>query len=185
MKKLYRFVVANMDDNSGFFSGQCAEGLEAHFINTWYNSSLSKMVETFNIIRLIAESYQLTESLLTDLKQHKFSPQCINALFRLRHCSYCTGNHYSITICDGHCINTFRGCMVDMYELKPHFKSLQQKLSGITKIAKAELSPTILIQTSMMEFIYLTKHLMKFNLKSSEVSTTFVMHCTHSVIIIS
>ncbi len=171
MKELYNFVIKNTiaENKSQFLDSSCAKEFERHFIDTWYNSSVSSLLKSLNIMRLISESYQLTKTLVTDFKQHKFNRQCIAGLFRLRHCSYCVGNHYDIQVCDGHCINTFRGCMVDMYELRPHIVNLEERIQSVAQIAYSELSPVNFVQSSMMEFMYFTRHLKRIILQPVNV----------------
>ena len=164
MKAIYKFVIDNTataESTSKLLDVHCAEEFQGHFIDTWYNSSVNSLLKSFNVMRLISESYQLTQTLVTDLKQHKFNRQCITGLFKLRYCSYCVGNHYDLPVCDGHCINTFRGCMVDMYELLPHFSELEERLQTIAQIANSELVPIRFVQSSMIEFVHFTRHLKK------------------------
>ena len=167
MRELFKYIAQTQSLPNGYCT---LDDFEQYFVDTWYNSSVTSLVKTMNSIRLISETYQLTGSLIKHMKQHQFNQQCIDALFRVRHCSYCVGNHYGIRVCDGHCINTFRGCMVDLYELTPHLRLLQEKLQAIATIANTEIVPARLVQSSLMEFVHMTRHIMKISSTPSTVS---------------
>ena len=177
MKKLYRYFAENVKEDGyhNLMTNPCSEKFEKHFIDTWINSSLNSLVHQFNNLRLMSEVFELTQSLLSDIKQHKFNHQCVDSLFRLRHCSYCVGNHYSIPVCDGHCINTIRGCMVDLYELRPHVTNLRTKLKTITTTASNEMSPFRFLKNGLMEFVQFIRHLKMIKMSDAKVVSIHIV----------
>lgn len=156
---LFDYIMSLSTSSPLHSRADCYTDYKKHFRSVWYNDTLNTFVETLNVARILSEVFQLSEKLLKDLKQHKFSQECVNSLFRLKHCSFCVGNRLDITVCDGLCLNTFRGCMVDMYSLQPHFKTLQEQLHNMMLLANTEFRPEILAQKTMVGFKYMIKHM--------------------------
>lgn len=165
-------LMMNVSTNSSLHrrADDCAKDYKKHFISVWYNDTLNSFVETFNVVRIISEVFQLSEKLLKDLKQHKFNRDCVNSLFRLKHCSFCVGNRIDITVCDGLCLNTFRGCMAEVYMLQPHFKALQEQLHNIMILADSELKSDTLTLKTMIGFKYMIKH-MQYYMNNDKASS--------------
>ena len=165
MEKIFRYVFQQQIRQTGFEnpSEHCTAIVEDHFVNTWLNTTLDNFVRALNTLRLVAEIMDATQALIHYAHQHKFHETCVNALFKIKHCAYC-GGYTVIEPCDGNCINTLRGCMADLAELKPYIHLLKIKLKEIGHLASNELEPLRFLKTTLIDFIYLTTHLVQSNI---------------------
>lgn len=165
MEKIFRYVFQQQIRQTGSenLSEHCTAIVEDHFVNTWFNTTLDNFVRALNTLRLVAEIMDATQALIHFAHQHKFHETCVNALFKIKHCAYC-GGYSIIEPCDGNCINTLRGCMADLAELKPYIHLLKIKLKEIGHLASTELEPLRFLKTTLIDFIYLTTHLVQSNI---------------------
>lgn len=169
LSKVFRvaYQTREIDDQSLLLLGannkdSCFDSLETYFVTTWLNDTVQSLVQTLNSIRLIAETFELVQSIVTDVRRHKWSHECLSRLFTIRHCAYCAG-YENFHHCDGNCLNVLRGCTADMAELQKDIKHIQNLLLSLTRLAQSELSPMKLLKTTFVNYILLGKHLNQFN----------------------
>lgn len=165
IKKLFRFayqIRAAEEDSLPLTANSCMSSLEDHFLSTWLNDTLQNMMQTLNSIRLISETFELVQSLITDVRRHKWSPQCVSSLFTIRYCAYCAG-YENFHHCDGNCLNVLRGCTADMAELQKEVKKVTNLLLKLAKLAQSELNPVKLVRNTLIDYVLLGKHLSRFN----------------------
>ena len=155
----------------------CFDSLETYFVSTWLNDTVQSLVQTLNSIRLISETFELVQSLVTDVRRHKWSSECVSGLFTIRHCAYCAG-YQNFRHCDGNCLNVLRGCTADMAELHKEVKDVERLLLSLTKLAQSDLSPIKLLKTTFINYVLLGKHLSKFNFTNA-VSQLHHVPCSH------
>jgi hypothetical protein len=139
---------------------------EEYFVTSWYNLTLQNLMEPLNTIRLIGESFDMLKLLITEVRKYRFNAPCRKALFRIKYCSYCVG-YKKVTLCDGTCLNAFRGCTANLAELNPIVKQIKSSLKDIGRLAHIELHPMKLLEVYLFDFIKLTKHIQSVDFTES------------------
>ena len=89
---------------------------------------------TMHYMRALYISDHIIESVLSQ----GLTTQCRNAILKMTHCSQCAG-HSSPASCSGLCLNTMRGCLVDLSDLAEPFRQFTQAVIWM----KEQLEPLI------------------------------------------
>ena len=77
--------------------------------------------QTMHYLRALYISDHIIESVLSQ----GLTKQCRNAILKMTHCSQCAG-YSSPATCSGLCLNTMRGCLVDLSDLAEPFRQFTQ-----------------------------------------------------------
>ena len=133
------------------------------FQQCFYNYFLNeKGVDVNNYYRGFTRSYNLTmqylralrtgDVVLEDVLGQTLSRQCKDSLMRVSYCSACAG-YESPGPCHGNCLNTMRGCLVDLSDLSEPFQQFSEALLRMKNNIETLYNPWT--QFSLLQVDYL------------------------------
>ena len=126
--------------------------------------------QTMHYLRALYISDHVTESILS----HGLTKQCRNAILKMTYCSQCAG-YSSPATCSGLCLNTMRGCLVDLSDLVKPFQKFTQAVIWM----KEQLEPIIyqftLIHVHFLNVIHFV------NIERQAISTEVSLYLTYSI----
>ena len=96
-----------------------------YYLETSSESTHTKFIaltRSFNRTLYYLRALKTAEDLLDKLTGLEFTPQCELALVKSTYCAQCSGHASSVVQCEGLCLNTLRGCLVDYADLYEPFK---------------------------------------------------------------
>lgn len=82
----------------------------------------------YNMTLRYLRALRVVDRVVDAVFQHKLSDQCWRALMRMTHCASCAGYSRHTQICNGLCLNTFRGCLLDLGDLVAPIQQFSQAL---------------------------------------------------------
>ena len=94
-------------------------------VATSYQAFASSFNRTMYYIRALRTADRVIESIL----RHRTTRGCDMALFKMTHCSQCAGfSELESPICPDYCLNTMRGCLIELASLIEPLKTLTESL---------------------------------------------------------
>lgn len=120
-------------------------------VATAYQSFARSFNRTMYYIRALRTADRVIESIL----RHRATRGCNMALFRMTHCSQCAGFSDSESpICPDYCLNTMRGCLVELASLIQPLKGLTESLLRMKDELETNYSPWNAI--NLLDYDFLT-----------------------------
>lgn len=156
----------------------CFVNITRSLTSTYLQDLFTALETQLYKIRVLVQSVQVTEEIVGVLRRHTFSPACLNALIRLKHCSYC-GGFKQFKPCLYFCVNTLQGCFADVAELRPAFNGLLSSLKMASGRFSSQLQPEAFIQNALHHFVAMARSLKSRDLKG--LMSTECVTFEHSV----
>ena len=91
-------------------------------VATWYKGFTRSFNQTLYYMRALRTADAVLESLVTQ----RLTNSCSTAIMKMSHCAQCAG--YESTHCEGLCLNSLRGCLVDLADLAGPFMEFSNAL---------------------------------------------------------
>ena len=85
------------------------------------HTSFVALTRSFNRTLYYLRALDVAEELLDEVAVLDLTPQCKQSLMKMTYCAQCSGFPSSLLACEGLCLNTLRGCLVDYSELYKPF----------------------------------------------------------------
>lgn len=105
------------------------------YVLSIYEDSLTRdhrrLRERYNLFFRWITALKTAEQAVSKALNYALTTDCINAIFKLDACAQCSGKDESIAPCSSFCRNTFRGCLVDIYEFVAVLKELIDVLNSV------------------------------------------------------
>ena len=109
--------------------------LRSYGMNKYYRNSLSinsqRLTERYNLFLRWMTALMMAEKTLSKVLYYDLTADCIRAILKLDTCAQCSGKDESIKPCSSFCKNTFRGCLVDIYELATALEEFSNVLDSV------------------------------------------------------
>ena len=102
--------------------------------------------------KLYVRSINLGRKVVLTVQNHRWSPACMTALARIKHCAYC-GGYTKFRPCLNFCLNTLRGCLADVAEIYEEYKSFVAAFHSLSKDIDSNLKPETLVSKQFREFV--------------------------------
>ena len=83
-------------------------------------------------LRALRAGDQIIDSILG----YRLTEQCAKSLMKMTHCANCAGYLSSLKSCNGLCVNTVRGCFVDLLDLVEPIKAYSEALAAMKELVK-------------------------------------------------
>lgn len=104
---------------------QREKGSEVH---DWLNGFQRAYNLTMRYFRALRVVDRVVEAVVT---RHHLSEQCKISLMKMVHCSHCAGYSGTTQSCNGLCLNTMRGCLLDLGDLVEPIQTFSQALAAL------------------------------------------------------
>ena len=133
---------------------------------------------------LYVRSITLGRKVVSTVQNHKWSPACMVALARMKHCAYC-GGYTKFKPCLNFCLNTLRGCLADVAEIYEEYKRFVAAFHSLSKDIDSDLKPENLATKQFKEFVTMVtkvreqsslEYLVSFQLSHSDCFTSHLIH---------
>ena len=107
------------------------------------------------------------------VRDYRLSDECKKSLLRMTHCDSCAGYSLHSRPCNGLCLNTARGCLIDFGDLVKPIQDFSRALIAMKNSVDVQLSFSQLPQSI---FAFISSVSDEFFPILSEVSTTIEPH---------
>ena len=113
--------------------------LRGEQVATWYKGFTRSYNRTMYYFRALRTADAVLESLLTQ----RLTNSCRTAIMKMSHCAQCAGYEMSTTHCQGMCLNSLRGCLVDLADLAGPFKEFSDAVVRMKTSLEDVYSPWV------------------------------------------
>ncbi len=96
-------------------------------IQTWLNGFQRSYNLTLRYFRALRVVDRVVEAVL----QLRLSSECRKSLLRMTHCAHCAGLPGNSQTCSGLCLNTLRGCLMDLGDLVEPIRDFSRALNAM------------------------------------------------------
>ena len=110
--------------------------LKGEQVATWYKGFTRSFNRTMYYFRALRTADAVLESLLS----HRLTNSCRTALMKMSHCAQCAG-YESTTYCQGMCVNSLRGCLIDLGDLAGPFREFSDAVIRMRNSLEDVYSP--------------------------------------------
>lgn len=131
---------------------ECFRNISNPYVAEFTDQITSDIHKLLIDYKTYVESLQLASKVITALKYHRFSPACVAALTRMKHCAFCSG-HSRFPPCLDFCINTLTGCFADVSEVYTGFKSFVSAVQRLSREIHPSLEANSLIRNQLRGFV--------------------------------
>ena len=80
-------------------------------------SHLHGFLRAFNLTLRYTRALKMLETVVEGVLDLNLTVQCRNSLMKMTHCSQCAGYSVDLLLCQGLCLNSLRGCLIDLVDL--------------------------------------------------------------------
>ena len=91
--------------------------LKGRDILTWYTG----FTRSYNRTMYYFHALRTADAILESLLSHRLTNSCKTTLMKMSHCAQCAG-YEDTTHCQGMCLNSLRGCLIDLADLAGPFR---------------------------------------------------------------
>ena len=130
----------------------CLKNISQPYVSDYTNEISATIGKLFADFKVYVTSLKLAQKVITTVKNYQFTPACLTALTRIKHCSYC-GGYKLFKPCLNLCLNTLRGCFSDVAELDESFKNFTVLFKTLSKELDSELQPEAFVANQMRRFV--------------------------------
>jgi len=144
--------------------------LKGEQVATWYKGFTRSFNRTMYYFRALRTADAVLESLLS----HRLTNSCRTALMKMSHCAQCAG-YESTTYCQGMCVNSLRGCLIDLGDLAGPFREFSDAVIRMRNSLEDVYSPWD--QFNILESNFFTMVTTSFQ-QASNIAEGVSLRCT-------
>ncbi len=130
----------------------CLKNLSSSYIADFTIEAASNIQRFLFDYKVYVRSLQLANKVITTAKLHRFSPPCMIALTKLKHCAFC-GGFSKFPPCLNLCLNTLQGCMADVFELHNDFGNFVGSFKKLSQEIDSSFEADSLVTNQLQRFI--------------------------------
>lgn len=130
----------------------CFKNISSPYVADFTNEIVSIIQRFLLDYEVYVRSIQLANEVITTVKFHRFSPSCMIALTKLKHCAYC-GGFAKFKPCLNLCLNTLRGCMADVSELHDDFENFTVSFQTLSREMDSSFEANSLATNQLQRFV--------------------------------
>ena len=98
-----------------------------------YNQ-LNGLLRAYNLTMRFTRALKMVERVVEGILDLPLTEQCQNALMKMTYCSQCAGYSGSLQPCQGLCMNSLRGCLLDFADLVEPIKKVTEALVNMNRV---------------------------------------------------
>ncbi len=119
---------------------QCFYNFFLEKVETKLKQSLSAFQRKFSIIMRYLRALRVGDRIIDSMLGYRLTVQCEQSLMKMKYCANCAGYSSSLQSCNGLCVNTIRGCFVDLLDLVEPIEAYSEALAAMRDLVK-QLNP--------------------------------------------
>ena len=120
-----------------YFHRENAEVITQHYL---------AFTRTYNHTMYYLRALRYADLVLEQILDFTLTDQCKNSLMRMSYCAQCAGYDTAYTPCHGLCMNSLRGCLLELSEIKPAFEQFSATLLRMKEGLENSFNPFLQIQ---------------------------------------
>ena len=105
-----------------------------------YNK-LNGFLRAYNLTMRYIRALRLLDSVIEEVMDMTLTSQCQDAIMKMTHCSQCAGYNGDLLPCRGLCLNSLRGCLVDLVDLVEPVKEFTAAIVNLNKLMNDTFNP--------------------------------------------
>ena len=140
----------------------CLKNISQPYVSDYTNEISATIGKLLADFKVYVTSLKLAQKVVSIVKNYRFTPACLTALTRMKHCSFC-GGYKNFKPCLNLCMNTLRGCFADVAELDESFKNFTVVLKALSKELDSELQPDVFVANQMRRFVTMVEEVKRQN----------------------
>ncbi len=117
-------------------------------LNNYYQEFTRSYNRTMHYLRVL----RTADSVLVEVLSQSLSPLCKDALMKMTYCSECAGYSSSYP-CYGYCMNTMRGCLVDLSDLAGPFDEFAGAVVAMKDLLEGRYDPWVQFNLLLSNFL--------------------------------
>ena len=166
MSKIFDFIYdAQPGESMRETHTECYGNFSTHIMSDIYERLFPRLERQVYNLDLIFRAMQMSELVIEELLDHRFSSVCTKPLTQLQNCGKCSG-YSTFKPCLFYCMNILRGCFADIADVHKEFRLMTKALSDIPDDILGTFQPEVFIKESLIHFVSLVEGLRERNLKS-------------------
>ena len=104
-------------------------------------TELHGFLRAYNLTMRYTRALKMIENVIEGVLDLPLTEQCQGALMKMTYCSQCAGYNGNLLPCQGLCMNTLRGCLVDFADLVEPIQELTNALVELNRVMEHEHNP--------------------------------------------
>ena len=100
-------------------------------------TELNGFLRAYNLTMRYVRALKMIENVIEGILDLPLTDQCQSALMKMTYCSQCAGYNGDFLPCQGLCMNTLRGCLVDFADLVGPFQATSSALVEMNRILES------------------------------------------------
>ena len=168
IQELFKVIYAGQGGeqmNSNPEKLRCFRNASNSFTFLHLQEILTPLERQLHELKTFIDSLKTAEEIMYAVRGHSFSDTCVQALMKLKYCAYC-GGFTKFKPCLFFCLNTLRGCLADVAEIRREFSPFLTALNKVSKDFPSNWQPEVFIANSLRNFATLSRNLKTTDLVS-------------------
>ena len=102
---------------------------------------LNGFLRAYNLTMRYVRALKMIENVIEGILDLPLTEQCQSALMKMTYCSQCAGYNGQLLPCQGLCMNTLRGCLVDYVDLIEPIQETSKALVELNRVMERDFNP--------------------------------------------
>ncbi len=95
------------------------------------DESVESLKKAMDSVMRYLRALRVGDRIIDSMLGYRLTVQCEQSLMKMKYCANCAGYSSSLQSCDGLCMNTIRGCFVDLLDLVEPIEAYSEALAAM------------------------------------------------------